>query len=203
MAFLDYLKQNMKDGDGAYSKILPPNSKILPPNSEDAAAKTDDKLNDKLFMRNVGISIFAILMCIVMLTASTFAWFSTTIESSETITSSVFKLDISLSPDAAQSPDGDSVTLLGGTKYTVRIHAITEGTTGNTGYIKLQIGDEIYISEQVYRGGDDLVFELEFSTNTTVKIIECWGLSSVSDSDRDINSGDILVDMQSSDFNKN
>lgn len=178
-----------KDGDGDYSKKLPPNR-------DAASGESDDKLSDKVFLRSVGISIFAILSCLVMLTATTYAWFTTSLESEETITSSIFKLDISSTPEAISSPDGESVTLLGGVKYTFLIHSNTEGTTGKTGYIKLKIGDAVYISQQVDRGGDDLIFDLLFTSDTTVKIVECWGTSSVSDTERHIISGDSFVDME-------
>ena len=75
MSFIEFLKQNKHDSE------------------------EKNISNDKKFLFSIAISFVAIIGCIVMLSATTYAWFSSTIESENTITTSVFKLDISVDYD--------------------------------------------------------------------------------------------------------
>lgn len=134
-----------------------------------------------------------------MLSASTFAWFNATVESKEeTITASVYKLTVSTDPDLTPAVQDDNkiYTLAAGTEYTVTILAVAdETTTGKTGYVKLVVDGNTYISQQIDRG-EQLEFKLTFDSETTVEIIECWGTSSTPSAERDVNSGDSFVNMQ-------
>ncbi len=157
---------------------------------------------DKIFIRNVGVSFVGIIICIVMLSASSYAWFSTTIESNNSITSSVYKLDIGVVEEdggvtpltATVTENGDYVySLEAGKTYTVTITALAENTTGKTGYIKLRTSkmaedDRALYSEQIDRG-DTISFNLHYTDSTDVTIIEGWGMSSVPEDERDILNG--------------
>ena len=158
---------------------------------------------DKAFIRSIAISFFAIIVCVVLLSASTFAWFTTTVESENNITSSVYKLDIGVKYSITDGTevvnpltdaDGNlSYLLEGGKVYTVTITALTDNVTGKTGYIKMVYGENTLYSEQIDRG-ETISFTVEYSANTRITIIECWGMSSRPDSERDINNGDALTD---------
>ena len=160
---------------------------------------------DKAFIRSIAISFFAIIVCVVLLSASTFAWFTTTVESENNITSSVYKLDIGVEYSITDGTEvvnpltdaeGNlSYLLEGGKVYTVTITAEAENVTGKTGYIKMVYGENTLYSEQIDRG-ETISFTVEYSANTRITIIECWGMSSRPDSERDINNGDALTDTQ-------
>lgn len=168
-----------------------------------------DNATDKIFLRNVGISIFAILICIVMLTATTFAWFNTTIESTEQITSATYVLKITTTDGSEVSipridEDGHLIyTLIGGKTYTVTAVCDAEQTTAKTGYIKLRIGDKTYYSAQIDDGETDnsLTFTLKFDVATELMIIKCWGTSSVPENNRDITDGGVYDNLGNAENN--
>ena len=94
MGFIDFLKQNRASTDDAIKAAGNDADTVQKESTSDSRAKANDINADKIFIRNVAISFIGIIICIVMLSASSYAWFSTSIESSNTITSSVYKLDI-------------------------------------------------------------------------------------------------------------
>lgn len=153
----------------------------------------NEVVTDRAFMRSIITSFFAIVMCIIMLGASTYAWFSTSIESSGTITSSVYVLSISIDgADEVLHPtdriDGNYVyTFMENTTYTVTATPVVE-TTAKTGYLKLKIGDKLFVSEQIDRE-QSISFTLSYTEQTEVIFIEGWGTSSILPEDRDILDG--------------
>ena len=170
MKFIDYLK------------------KQLDPDRE------KDTLTDKIFMRSVVTSFVAIIACIVVFSASTYAWFNESVATTETITTSVYTLSITADPTrtpVTNANGNDEYTLDAGIRYAVTVATVDAETTGTTGYIKLRIDDKTYVSEQIDKG-ESLTFYLEFDTDTTVEIIECWGISSIPHETRDIFSGTSL-----------
>ena len=167
---------------------------FLKKNTEAEKGKVDA---DKIFVRSIAVSFLAAMVCIVMLSASTYAWFSRTIESTETIETSVYILEISAEPGATVTEENGKTyyTLAAGTEYTVTATAIAnDQTNGRTGYFKIVIGDTTYISQQIDRG-DQLQFTLIFDAETKIEIIECWGTSITPDSERHIHQGDSFTNM--------
>ena len=181
MGFIEFLKKNKHDG-----------------NDIDA---------DKTFVRSIAISFFAVIICVVMLAASSFAWFTTSIESSNVIESSVYKLEITILSDEAGATtitltanDNGEFTFDAEAGVTYIITAApTAETTARTGYIKLTTdgmaaGESLY-STQIDREGEntELSFSLRFDDATTVSIFRRWGTSSRDE--RDIHNGDNLVNL--------
>ena len=155
-------------------------------------ADENEVVTDRAFMRSIITSFFAIVMCIIMLGASTYAWFSTSIESTETITSSVYVLSITVDGEVLEPDevDGNYVyTFMENTTYTVTATPVAE-TTAKTGYLKLKIGDKIFVSEQI-DSDKSISFTLSYTEQTKVTFIEGWGTSSILPEDRDItNNGE-------------
>lgn len=178
MSFIEFLKKNKND------------------------SKDKDTSADKAFMKSIAISFFAIIICIVMLSASTFAWFTTTIESNNSIATSSYKLDVEVKytvtdgeREIAPTVNGEghpTYALVGGKVYNITVTPVTEGTNGNTGYIKLIHGADTLYSEQIDRDSS-LSFSITVNGDTDVTIIERWGISSVSEDERDIRNGDALT----------
>lgn len=148
-------------------------------------ATEDEIMTDRAFMRGIITSFFAIAMCIIMLGASTYAWFTTSIQSTQTITSAVYVLSITIDggENAYLHPtgevDGNYVyTFEAGTTYTVTATAIAnDSTNGKTGYVKLIVDDKSFVSQQIDRG-DEITFTLKFTEDTEVTFVEGWGTSS-------------------------
>lgn len=173
MGFLEYLKNNRKNDE-------------------------NDK-SDSIFMRSVATSFFAIIVCIIFFSASTYAWFTTTIDSEETIQTSIYTLSINAEPQILGTRNEDDnlvYSLDADTEYEFTVTAISDNTTnGSTGYIRICINDEIYVSEQIDRG-ETLTFSLSFTSNTVVELVECWGISGISEAERDLTNNSSFVDMQ-------
>ena len=149
----------------------------------------DEKLTDRVFMRSIITSFFAIIMCIIMLGASTYAWFTTSVQSNETITSAVYVLSITVNGDdngdgiteylypTGTSDGNDIYTFKANTTYTIVATSVVPDTTANSGYIKLKIGEKTFISQQIDRG-QEISFTLRYDEETEVTLIEGWGMSS-------------------------
>lgn len=179
MSFIEFLKKNKHDGS--------------------------DIDADKTFVRSIAISFFAVTICIVMLAASSFAWFNTSIESKNVIESSVYALEITtLSDEVGATTTTLSATGLGefsfvaeaGVTYVITAKT-TDNTTARTGYIKLTTnhmadGEGLY-STQIDNGAGALSFSLRFSDATEVHIFQHWGTSIRSE--RDIHDGYNFVDL--------
>lgn len=174
MSFKDYLKKHLS-----------------------AEREQKENLTDKIFVRSAITSFIAIIVCIVMLSASTYAWFTESVHSTETIQTSVYKLELSTSPSLTPTViSGNSrYTLAANTEYTVSAHSIADDTTnGSTGYIKMVVNGVTYLSEQIDRG-QTLSFTLSFTAETEIEIIECWGTSSKPDASRQLKQGSSFTDM--------
>ena len=73
--------------------------------------QNNKKITDKAFTRFVATSVFGILVCIACLCSSTFAWFTTTQDSSQnTITSGTFDHEIKIEITSAGSGETIAVT---------------------------------------------------------------------------------------------
>lgn len=163
-------------------------------------ATEDEIMTDRAFMRGIITSFFAIAMCIIMLGASTYAWFTTSIQSTQTITSAVYVLSITV--DGGENGflhptdrvDGNYVyTFEEGKTYTVTATAIEEETTGKTGYVKLIVGDKSFVSQQIDRG-ETISFTLKYTEETKVTLVEGWGTSSAEV--RDLTDGEDYIDLK-------
>ena len=157
---------------------------------------------DKVFIRSVVVSLFALSLCLIVFSTSTWAWLSDTIAASEEIKSSIYVLTVTVtSDDGAETLTPTKVSgidvydLEAGKEYTITALAVDDSVTNaQTGYFKIKIGNEYFFSEQIDRG-DSITFTLTFTSDTTIEIVKCWGTSSVSDADRDIHNLDNIVDI--------
>ncbi len=113
--------------------------------------QNNKKITDKAFTRFVATSVFGILVCIACLCSSTFAWFTTTQDSSQnTITSGVFDHEIKIeitsagSGETVELTDGDvqSCTLDRGKSYVVTL--TPTDTTTVKGYCVIKLDGTAY-----------------------------------------------------------
>ena len=153
--------------------------------------QNNKKITDKAFTRFVATSVFAILVCIACLCSSTFAWFTTTQDSSQnTITSGTFDHEIKIEITSAGSGetiaviDGavQSCTLDRGKSYVVTLTP-TDATTVK-GYCVINVDGTIYNTDTygaVSEGSpESLTFTLALPAgNDTAKVIfkPHWGIA--------------------------
>ena len=157
---------------------------------------------DKVFVRSVATSIFALVICIIIFSATSFAWFSDITSAGEqVIQSSNYALSITalganddLNLAVELDEHGNKIfSLVGGQKYEFTV-TTTQESNGKTGYIKLQIGNIEYYSDQI-DNGTTFTFSMIFTNDTKVTIIERWGISSIPDDEREINNNSEYLDM--------
>ena len=143
-------------------------------------SKKDKDNCDKIFVRNIAISIFAMLICVVFLCASSWAWFETnTVNAANTVQAGNFDLEINIT-DSAESPvdltSSDSVYILnavGGEVYTVVVRASDDSTVSG-GYCALLI-DGTYYRTDYFTVGESFSFTLSSSSSVAITFTPVWG----------------------------
>ena len=151
----------------------------------------EEKITDKLFMRNALVSVLSILLCIVSLCSITYAWFTTESSSQgNTLAAGSFKVAIS-----AVDGDGDAVTpdsVVGG-KYTYTlgegsyvVSLVPDASSTSKGHCIVKIGDETLntaaiVGENVINAAPEDVtatftFTVVIPETTTVSVESRWGV---------------------------
>lgn len=152
------------------------------------------KITDKAFVRFVATSVFGILVCIACLCSSTFAWFTTTLDSgSNTITSGVF--DHKITVEIIDAEDGEPITVTADGEvqsctldrdksYTVKLDP-TDATTVK-GYCVITIDGVEYHTDTYGAVSDGSLKTLTFTLTlpagdgtATVTFKPHWGIAAV------------------------
>lgn len=158
---------------------------------EELKVPKEGKISDKTFTYNLIASILGIVLCLLFLSATTFAWYSSEISGgsmSISPSSCVIEVEIAYDSDPANAGAYDSCDVpsatvdsndivydynfLGG-----KIYKVTLKPTGTgTGYCKMKVGDsdKYYFSEQM-SGGSDITFYITFEQDSAVEFHSCWG----------------------------
>ena len=162
------------------------------------------KITDKAFTRFVATSVFGILVCIACLCSSTFAWFTTTLDSgSNTITSGIFDHEITVEITGVDggetitvTADGEvqSCTLDRGKSYVVTLDP-TAATTVK-GYCVISIDGREYHTDTYGAVSEGDLKRLTFTLTlpdgdgtATVTFKPHWGIAAV----KHIHGGDTIT----------
>lgn len=144
---------------------------------------SNDK-SEKIFLKNIAISGIAILMCIVALCSSSWAWFQADASSGDNqLVAGKFDLEISVT-DSNNSPvlekargvDSHSFALVGGETYTVVLSA-TEDSTLSGGYCRLSINGENFNTEYISTE-QSFSFTICLESDANVSFEPMWGIPS-------------------------
>lgn len=144
--------------------------------------RRDEKITDKAFKKSITISVVSILLCIVALCSTTWAWFSQEVASSHNSIKSA-NCNVSVSVTSAGAPvdavDG-KYTFVKDAAYEIKM---TATGTAKTAYCVLNIGGTNYYTVQIPTDAasiqNSITFTLQFSADTTaVEIFSRWGTSS-------------------------
>ena len=158
--------------------------------SNSLSVQKQQRLTDKAFNQSLAVSVLSIILCLVVLTGMTWAWFSGGINSSSNnISSANCKLEISImnGSSVVSSVDG-KYTLLKDTPYEIKI---TATGTANSAYCVVNVNGVDYYTSQIPTKQTNIngttvpnyiTFTLQFTADTTaVEFIPHWGTSSKQD----------------------
>ncbi len=158
------------------------------------------KIRDKVMLTRVVMAAIVILMCLVVMSVSAYAYFSCNITSSSSLIK-VAHFETSVSVTATDS-NGEAVDIIPETKdnqtHTATMKAgvynvtltLNPDNTAKTGFMILTAENcnETYHTQQlgkdsVAQGGEtkEFTFELTVTDDTVVEFVSCWGTSSYYD----------------------
>ncbi len=137
-----------------------------------------EKVPEKVFMTRTALSIFAMLVCMVVLCSATYAWFTAEISSpGNTIETATYSLTITDSTDSTVS--GEYVCQ--GASNHIYTFTLTASGTAEKGYCKVIINGDTenpYFTHQINQSS--LTVSIKAADKTIVTFEPCWGTSAVS-----------------------
>ncbi|MBP3375584.1 MAG: hypothetical protein J6L83_02335 [Clostridia bacterium] len=161
---------------------------------DNLTAPEKGKVSDKTMSSNIIACVIGVLLCVVSLTAATWAWFGASITSStNSVETGYYKVAVEVAdvsaPTVALSPttEGGSAYALSGGEYLVTIKA--DGNV-STGYCILDLSasstKKTFYSSQIFtevsgKSPTSITFTLTLSGDTLVEFAPCWGTHVVED----------------------
>ena len=143
-------------------------------NLEDA-----DKVTEQALRRSLFSSVLVIMLCLILLSTSTWAWFGTDFENKNNVISSAMcDVSIVVTSDGGDTLTGDKddkYVLLPGSVYTVNVDVTGTSTTG---YCAIKVNDSWLVSQQI-KTGTSIEFTLSVTSTCEVVIADGWGTSAV------------------------
>ena len=144
--------------------------------------KPKAKLTDKAFSRLVLTSVLAIIVCIVCLCSTTYAWFTDSAPSNENEIkmAETFDLTVTVTKDGTPLADIENgVELEAGVVYTVTL-SLPAGSASC--YCVITAGGNTYVSDYIVSHNDPeprtLSFTMTVETTQTVTFTSKWGIYS-------------------------
>ena len=159
-------------------------------------AASDKKTEtEKTFVYNMTVCIFSIVLCLISLSAVTWAWYTADVSSQENIIHSaayqpnvgIYCVEevVTLASDATEATTVEArvaqasavgeltYTLTKGKRYEVTIYASSDVKTG---YYQITLGDQTYYTEQIAIGRT-LSFALSVDQDTEITMLPLWGVN--------------------------
>ena len=142
--------------------------------------RTTEKLTDKAFLRLVVTSILGIIVCIVCLCSTSYAWFTAGVpsEKNELRAAGECKLEVTVSPEGGTAIDGieNGVELEAG-EYIV---ALLLPADSPSGYCVIEAGGTTYYSDYIVSHKEPApqikAFKLKVETTQVVTFTVRWGI---------------------------
>lgn len=142
----------------------------------------DEKLTDKAFSRMLLPSVLGILLCIVCLCSTTFAWFTDSAPSAQNEIKAADEclLSVTVTESGEELQNIESGVLLeAGKEYTVTL-SLPSGSA--SGYCMIVAGGKTYYSDYIARHSRSepktVTFTLTVATDQTVVFKPHWGIYS-------------------------
>lgn len=156
-----------------------------------------EKISDKAFARLILTSVLGILVCIVCLSASTYAWFtdgeigaSNKIQSASECLFSALVYTNDTDELVATVDTQNPITLKIKGDYTV---TLTLPSGSASGYLVVRVGSQEYYSDYLQRNdstNQTLTFTLKADTETSVTLFARWGIYS---DESDVQNGTLHI----------
>lgn len=162
-------------------------------------ASKEEKITDKAFSQGLFISVFSILLCIVALCSTTYAWFSNDVSSnSNRLVTGNFDLTVSVTKSANGTAIADSenpikvtkdssgvssCTLTNAGEYIVTL-TMSEDTTVSKGFCIIEINGKSYSTVSINKTDRTEPFVFKISVHESDALIyftSVWGLPSHED----------------------
>ena len=162
----------------------------------------DEKITEKAFSKNIIVSIAGILLSIVMLCSTTYAWFTVGISSGDNkVEAGHFSIDVTVVDEAENTVDPTSgVYNLSAGTYKITI-APTDATNVK-GYCLITANGAEYRTDVIvnsrtatdeYTANSPFIFYITVAESTTLKLESRWGIPANADV-----SADSTLDLRSS-----
>ncbi len=143
----------------------------------------DSKITDKAMLGRVIITVAVMLVCVITMSFTAFAFFTAQVSSTIQIQTATFGVDITVNNSSV-----DVLNDLGEGSYNITL-TVKDTSTATTGYCVVTIGGKEYITQQFIRGENGyntISFNLYLANNTStingttpIVIQTNWGTSSV------------------------
>ncbi len=148
----------------------------------------EGKIKDKNFMAYIGLSVAIIVLCLSVMGATSYAFFTAQIRSdSNSIVSANY--DLIYTVDGIKNDDG-SFTAVKDTEYSIKIE-LDQNSKASTGFCILEVDfgsgkkvsyHTVQLGADVKAAGehrDSITFTIELAEPGTVTLKACWGTSSL------------------------
>lgn len=145
--------------------------------------QNNEKLSDRAFSHLALTSVLGILVCIICLSATTYAWFTSSVQgdNNKIQTADTCLLSVSVYKDGANKAVIDThnpITLECEGTYTVTL-TLPKGSA--SGYLVITVGTQEYYSDYLQRNDNTdgtLTFTLNVQTAQSITFTACWGICS-------------------------
>ena len=158
-----------------------------------------ENLSDKAFLRLIGTSLLGVLVCMVCLCSTTWAWFSDSAPSAqnEIKTASEFLLSVQVVPegsdeaiDVSGTEEAPGVALTAG-NYTVTMSLPKDSSSG---YYVISVGAHTYLTDFIAHHDEPnpktVTFTMTLGTDSEVVFTPRWGIYS---DESDVTNGVLLI----------
>lgn len=126
-----------------------------------------EKLTEKVFRCRMAVSLLTILACTAIMAASTFALFYMDVSTDHsTIAGAYYAVTV----DNAE----DEIYICPLEYEDKHVFEIKANGTATTGYCKIQVGESIYYTEQIFQG-QSLVLTVQAAKDTVITFTPGWG----------------------------
>ena len=152
-----------------------------------------NELTEKAFIQSITVSVMGMLLCLVALCSTTWAWFSEDVSSSSnTIKTGSCTVAVSVTNEETEiAPNADTTatyTFEAGKSYQINL---TSTGSAKSSYCKLAINENEFYTEQISTSAPNntISFTLTFDASTEVEIITLWGTYHIPNDARDFYGG--------------
>ena len=141
-----------------------------------------EKLSEKMFLRLIATSIFGVVLCMVCLCSTTWAWFSDSSPSNanEIKTAEKCLISVQVVPegsDTAIDVSDEAGVLLAAGNYTVTLSLPKDSSSG---YYVIGAGANTYLTDYIVHHDEEIpkteIFTLTLGTESTVVFTPRWGI---------------------------